>query len=35
VSITIWKVFGFPAWADATPPQYRVGRSILLWYFPP
>jgi hypothetical protein len=34
VSITLWKVFGFPAWADATPRQYRVGRSILLWYFP-
>jgi hypothetical protein len=34
VSITIWKVFGFPAWAVQTPPQKRVGRSILLWYFP-
>ncbi len=34
VSITIWKVFGFPAWADRIPPQARVGRSILVWYFP-
>jgi hypothetical protein len=34
VSVTIWKVFGFPSWADGTPPQHRIGRSILLWYFP-
>jgi hypothetical protein len=34
VSITLWKVFGFPAWAGTVPQQYRVGRSILLWYFP-
>ena len=33
VSITIWKVFGFPKWADRIPPQRRIGRSILLWYF--
>ena len=35
VSITIWKVFGFPAWADRIPPQNRIGRSILVWYFLP
>jgi len=35
VSITMWKVFGFPAWADRIPPQTRIGRSILVWYFPP
>ncbi|MBZ5626480.1 MAG: phospholipid carrier-dependent glycosyltransferase [Acidobacteriia bacterium] len=34
VSITIWKVFGFPAWADRVAPQKRIGRSILMWYFP-
>jgi hypothetical protein len=33
VSITIWKVFGYPKWADAIPPQRRIGKSILLWYF--
>jgi hypothetical protein len=35
VSVTIWKVFGFPAWADRMPPQKRIGRSILLWYVLP
>jgi hypothetical protein len=34
VSISAWKVFGVPKWADRVPPQERVGRSILLWYFP-
>ena len=34
VSITLWKVFGFPAWAGRLAPQKRIGRSILLWYFP-
>ncbi len=34
VSITIWKVFGFPEWADRIQPQQRIGRSILLWHFP-
>jgi hypothetical protein len=34
VSITTWKVFGFPAWTDrARPPSVRVGRSILLWRY--
>ena len=34
VSITIWKVFGYPKWADtAPPPERRIGRSILLWHF--
>ena len=35
VSVTIWKVFGFPAWADRVPEQRRIGRSILVWYFAP
>jgi hypothetical protein len=34
VSITIWKVFGYPAWADRVPEQQRIGKSILVWYFP-
>jgi len=34
VSVTIWKVFGFPSWADRMPEQRRIGKSILLWYFP-
>jgi hypothetical protein len=33
VSVTIWKVFGYPKWADRIPPQRRIGKSILLWYF--
>jgi hypothetical protein len=35
VSMTIWKDWGFPAWADRMAPQYRVGKSILVWYVPP
>ncbi len=35
VSITLWKVFGSPAWPDQVPQQSRIGRSILVWYFPP
>jgi hypothetical protein len=34
VNATIWKVFGIPAWAGHTPPERRIGRSILLWDFP-
>jgi hypothetical protein len=33
VSITLCKVFGNPAWPDRLPPQKRVGKGILLWYF--
>jgi hypothetical protein len=34
VSVTLWKSFGDPAWADrAPPPTVRIGRGILLWYF--
>ncbi|MGO9262042.1 MAG: glycosyltransferase family 39 protein [Bryobacteraceae bacterium] len=32
VSITIWKVFGYPKWADTAPPPQRIGSSILVWY---
>jgi hypothetical protein len=34
VSVTTWKVFGFPQWADRMPPPYRIGKSILVWYVP-
>jgi hypothetical protein len=34
VSISAWKIFGVPKWADNVPSQERVGRSTLLWYFP-
>ena len=34
VSVSTWKIFGVPKWADGRPPQERIGRSILLWYFP-
>ena len=34
VSVTIWKVFGFPAWADRMPAPSRIGRGILVWYVP-
>ena len=34
VSVTIWKVFGYPAWAGQYPPQYNIGHSILVWHFP-
>ncbi len=35
VSITLWKVFGDPAWAGRMPPATRVGRGILVWDVPP
>ncbi len=34
VSVTVWKVFGYPTWPDGREPQARIGRSILLWYVP-
>jgi hypothetical protein len=33
VSVTVWKVFGYPKWADRILSQRRIGESILLWYF--
>lgn len=41
VSITNWKVFGMggkhgrPTWPDQIKPTERIGKSILLYYFPP
>jgi hypothetical protein len=34
VSVSTWKIFGIPKWADRIQPQERVGRSILLWHLP-
>lgn len=35
VSVTIWKVFGYPAWAGSAPePAARIGRGILVWRAP-
>lgn len=34
VSVSTWKIFGVPKWADGARQQERVGRSILLWHFP-
>lgn len=43
-SVTIWKLTrfgledrykGLPFWTDRFPPEERVGKTILLWYFPP
>jgi len=33
-SITMWKVFGDPAWVDRAPPPIRIGRGILVWHVP-
>lgn len=43
VSITNWKLFHFDLprsgpvrpWPDLIPPQERIGKGMLLWYFPP
>ena len=35
VSITPWKLSGQPRWAETAVPRERIGRSILLYYFPP
>jgi hypothetical protein len=34
-SVTLWKAFGDPSWPDRLPPQHRIGRGILVWYFAP
>ena len=34
VSVSTWKVFGIPQWANHMTPQERAGRSILLWHVP-
>jgi hypothetical protein len=34
VSVSTWKIFGVPKWADGMRPSERIGRTILLWDFP-
>jgi len=34
VSVSTWKIFGVPRWADRMRPRERIGRTILLWHFP-
>jgi hypothetical protein len=35
IGVTCWKEFRVISWPDQIKPQERVGKSILLWYFPP
>jgi len=35
VGFTVWKGMRRVYWPDRIKPQERVGKSILLWYFPP
>jgi len=35
VGVGLWKESNLVLWADRIKPQERVGKSILLWYFPP
>jgi hypothetical protein len=30
--VTIWKVFGYPEWADRMGEGKRIGRGILVWW---
>jgi len=34
VAITAWRTTGEPRWAEKAEPRERIGRSILLYYFP-
>jgi hypothetical protein len=33
-SVTMWKVFADPPWADRAPAPIRIGRGILVWHMP-
>ena len=35
MGVSVWKKTGLRNWPDAIPPRERVGKSILVWYFPP
>jgi hypothetical protein len=35
IGVTLWKQSGLIRWPDLVKPRERVGKSILLWYFPP
>ena len=35
IGIGLWKLTRVVLWPDSIKPRERVGKSILLWYFPP
>jgi len=35
IGVTCWKELRVVSWPDQIKPQERVGKGILLWYFPP
>ena len=35
MGVSLWKESGLREWAGFFQPRERVGKSILLWYFPP
>jgi hypothetical protein len=35
ISVGVWKETRLVLWPDYIKPQERVGKTILLWYFPP
>ena len=35
VGVTVWKLTHMEKWPDRYLPTERVGKSMLLWYFPP
>ncbi len=35
IGVSVWKETGLRKWPDFIKPRERVGKSILLWYFPP
>ena len=35
LGVTLWKEFRVATWPDRIKPTERVGKGMLLWYFPP
>ncbi len=35
IGVGLWKITRLVVWPDRIPPQERVGKTMLLWYFPP
>lgn len=35
IGVTLWKEFRTVTWPDQIKPRERVGKGMLLWYFPP
>ena len=35
IGVTLWKGRQTIVWPDQIKAHWRVGKSILLWYFPP